>query len=370
MPGRRSATARHRRLAQRGNNRRRNVQRRRGNTTRVPSGKPRVKIKPKQRPKHNVLGRAVGTLATAGIRMLDNHYLGGAGHKIWTSLTGSGDYVEEAANQPFEVTANTIVHPTLTPTVPLITDEGGMVRVRHREFITDIRVDYEGNSSLDFVIQPGSARTFPWLSSVGQRFQQYKLLGGVLEYVTLSGNAVSSVAPALGQINMVAQYDVARAPLEEPVERLNTYFSNAGIVSDDLMMALECETTEQPCQVYNIRDPAADNKSQPVDLRWYDFCRVTTQIRGAPPSPDIGETWIAGQLWFTYDILLIKPVYYKKQDFGPTPYTATRRPSAVASSPCSTAQPAPAAPEQEAEKEPECVQRVVKPDGAGGWFLA
>jgi hypothetical protein len=299
--------------------------------------------------------------------MLDNRFLGGAGqaaHKIWTSLTGSGDYVEEAANQPFEVTANTVVHPTLTPTVPHITDEGGMIRVRHREFITDINVNDLGESDGDFLIQPGYAKTFPWLSSVGQRFQQYKLLGGVLEYVSLSGNAVAASAPALGQINMVAQYDVARDPILEPVERLNTYFANSGIVSDDLMMAIECETTEQPCHVYNVRNP--DEKSQPIDLRWYDFARVTTQIKGAPPAPP-GENWIAGQLWFTYDILLIKPVYHKRQEFGPTPYVATRRPSAVHPTHPSCSM---STEEAEAEKVPEPAKQVVKPDGNGGWFLA
>lgn len=272
--------------------------------------KAQVNVKMPQKPKYNVLGTAVGAVAKA----LDSKLTGGLGHKIYAALTGSGDYVEETKKMPFEVSANTVVHSSLIPSVPNIANDGGMVRVRHREYITDIAINESGEAFTVFNLQPGDAKAFPWLSNLANRFQQYKLLGGVFEYVTLCGNAVSAAVPALGAINVVVQYDVTRQYMTDPREILNTYYSNSGVISADLMLSLECETTEQPCQVYMIRDPDP-NLPQPADSRWYDFGRIELSIRGAPRAPPGTSNYVAGQLWFTYDILLIKPVIHEKQEF-------------------------------------------------------
>lgn len=279
--------------------------------SRPPSGPSKVAVKPKQKPKYNVLGNAIGAVA----KVLDDKYTGGIGQKIFTALTGSGDYVAEVKSHDYDIEANTVVHPTLTPTMPHITDDGGLVRVRHREFLGNILIDDQGVSFSGYALNPGNPKAFPWLSNLGNRFQQYKFLGAVAEYVTQCGNAVGNAVPALGQVNIVAQYDVSRALMTNPVERLNTYFSNSGVISADLMMAIECETTEQPCQVYNVYNQQ-ETKSLPGDRRWYDFAEVSIQIQGAPPAAT-GTQYIAGQLWITYDVLLIKPVYYKQQQFVP-----------------------------------------------------
>jgi len=270
-----------------------------------------VAVKPKQQPKYGVLGQALGTVA----KTLDKKYTGGLGHEIFKALTGSGDYHADSKDLPYVVEANTVVHPKLIPTMPKISNSGGMVRVQHREFITNITIDAKGSSVGRVDIQVGNPLAFPWLSSLGNRFQQYKVLGGVFEYVTLSGNAVSAAVPALGQISMVLQYDVARQPMTDQREILNTYYSNSGIISSDLMVALECETTEQPCQVYLVRNAEA-GEPVPTDLRWYDFARLEFTIVGAPPSI-LAPNYVAGQLWFTYDLLLIKPVMHLTQSFIP-----------------------------------------------------
>lgn len=302
--------------------------------SRTPKGESRVTVKPPQKAKYNVLGNIVGGIA----KTLDNKYTGGIGQKIFTALTGSGDYVEEVKDHEYDIEANTIVHPTMTPEIPRITDDGGLVRVRHREFISNVNITDQGTSGLSVVLNPGNGKTFPWLSGLGNRFQQYKFLGCVVEYVTQCGNAVSAAVPALGQINIVATYDVARVTPSDPVERLNTYFSNSGIISADLMMAVECETTEQPCQVYNVYDN--ESKSQPVDKRWYDFAEVSVQILGAPKAPTATE-YIAGQLWITYDLLLIKPVYAKTQAFTPPMLSMPLAPPSTPSSDEKESEPAP-----------------------------
>lgn len=315
--------------------------------------KAQVAVKTPQKPKYNVLGTAVGAVAKA----LDSKYTGGLGHKIYTALTGSGDYVEETKNMPFEVSANTVVHNSLIPSMPNIANDGGMVRVRHREYITDIVIDGKGESFTVFNLQPGDSKTFPWLSNLANRFQQYKLLGGVFEYVTLCGNAVSAAVPALGAINVVVQYDVTRQYLTDPREILNTYYSNSGVISADLMLSLECETTEQPCQVYMIRDPNP-NLDQPNDSRWYDFGRMELSIRGAPPAPNMG--YVAGQLWFTYDILLIKPIIHETQKF---PFQEPMRNMPVAAE-----VPTPQYSRQQQPRQPGPPPPT--PEATGGWIRA
>jgi len=168
-----------------------------------------TKAKPQKKKTFSKIANGIVSVAKPIARVLDNHYLGGAAAKLFQSLSGSGDYALDMKEVPYTVAANTVVNPMMAPTVPMINDDRGATRVRHREFIRTIKMDSGAFSVSPFRLQPGDATTFPWLSPIARNFQQYKFLGCVLEFVSTSG-IYNSVTPALGQVIMATNYNVSQ----------------------------------------------------------------------------------------------------------------------------------------------------------------
>lgn len=275
------------------------------------AGQPKVPFH--QRPGVKLLTK----LGEVGLRLADKAYLGGAAGKMFDTLTGHGDYTLSAGDLPYDVKANTVIHPKMTPTVPMFSDDRGATRVRHREYLTNVQVT-QAFSNSPFRLQPGDAKTFPWLSAIANLYQQYKFLGCVFEYVTTSG-VFSAPSPALGQVMMVTNYNVTEPLFTNQANMLNSYFSCSGVPSTSLMHAVECENAEQPYQLYLIRDP----KKVPTpivdpggvsyngrDTHLYDFGMFQFASVGGPVA---AAGFVAGQLWITYDIMLYKP---KLPDIG------------------------------------------------------
>jgi hypothetical protein len=71
------------------------------------------------------------------------------------------------------------------------------VLIRHREYLGEISGSISYDVKRSFEINPGNPDTFPWLSGVAARFQEYRIRGLVFHYIPSSGNAVSGTSAAL-----------------------------------------------------------------------------------------------------------------------------------------------------------------------------
>jgi len=270
-----------------------------------------TKAKPRKKKTLSKIANGILTVAKPMAKVLDNHYLGGAAGKLFQSLSGTGDYELNMKDVPFPISANTVVNPTMAPTVPLINDDRGATRVRHREFIRTIKMDSKTFSIYPFRLQPGDNTTFPWLSPIARNFQQYKFLGCVFEFVSTSG-IFNSLTPALGQVILATNYNVSQPLFSNPTNMLNTYFSCSARPTDNVMHPVECETVESPYNLYYVRDPDAAVGPIPLpgtasyssarDIHLFDFANFQISCINGPSD------YIAGQLWVTYDIMLYKPV--------------------------------------------------------------
>jgi hypothetical protein len=257
-------------------------------------------------------GKLLAGLGEMGLRMADKHFLGGAAGKIFDTLTGHGDYQLSAGDLPYDLTANTVVHPSLTPTVPRMSDDRGATRIRHREYLTNVSTTSAFSLS-PFRLQPGDAKTFPWMAPIARLYQQYKFLGVVFEFVTTSGT-FSAPSPALGQVMMATQYNVTQPVFATQASMLNSYFSCSGVPATSLMHAVECENAESPYQLYFVRNPGVvpqDIKDpggpsyEVRDPHLFDFGVFQFASSGGPVAND---GFVCGQLWITYDVMLYKPV--------------------------------------------------------------
>lgn len=234
----------------------------------------------------SLLGGAIGNWAGKGLR----------------SLVGRGDYSEEHAASGLDVEANSIVQPMSAAQVPIFSTPEhlhGAVRVQHREYITDISTGIALGNLIALRINPSNLSLFPWLYSISKNFEQWLPMGIVFEFVSTAGNAFSGGAANLGDVNMATLYDVAAEPLNTKNEILNHFYSTSAATSQNLMHAIECAPGDTPCMPRYITHPNASGI--PTDPRLQDLGILYIFTNGSQ------SVYTAGQLWVTYDIILLKP---------------------------------------------------------------
>ena len=247
-----------------------------------------------------LLGKALRALGGAGGGVVGGMFgapLAGAAAGTGLGATisrwlGAGDYT---------VAANSIVRSTLrsSENIPMMHTSGQTVTIRHKEFIAEISGSVGFTVQRFFLIQPGDSNTFPWLSDIANKYQQYKIKGLVFHYVPTSGYAVSGTNPAIGSVMLQTSYRANDTAPTSKVEMLNEYWASESSPADSFCHPLECSPSENPFSIHYTRN-------QPVPAN------------DSPLMYDLGQTWVAtsgmpganvvGDLFVTYEIELSKPI--------------------------------------------------------------
>jgi hypothetical protein len=214
---------------------------------------------------------------------------GGAAGGLVSQWSGNGDY---------KVTKNTLLSPRNQ--VADFNKSAQSIVVRHREFIGTIVGSSGFTVQYELPINPGLPTTFPWLSGIASKYQQYEVKGMIYQYLPTSGTFNGNDA-ALGTIMMQTTYRATdSAPLSK-VEMLNEYWSNEIVASQTMLHAIECDPKENPFAVHYVRNTPITT-GEPL---MYDVGKtfIATQgMGGASPTSAIGD------LWVTYEIMLKKPI--------------------------------------------------------------
>lgn len=262
--------------------------------------KPRTKKKTTKRKEVTLLGqalRALGGLGGGAIGGMMGNPVTGA--NVGTSLgaaiskwLGSGDYT---------VQQNSIVTASMkgSNAIPMMHNLGQSVTIRHKEFLCTIKGSRNFTLQRFFLLQPGDTNTFPWLSGVANRFQQYRIKGMVFHYVPTSGYAVSGTDPALGAVMIQTSYRANDSDPTSKVEMMNEYWASENIPSDSFCHPVECSPKENPFQVHYVRTLPVPTGDSPL---LYDIGKTYVATQG---MPDDGKN--VGDLWVTYEIELMKP---------------------------------------------------------------
>jgi len=173
------------------------------------------------------LGKALRLLGGVGGSAVGSMFgVGPAGSAVGTGLgatlskwLGQGDY---------EVSSNSIVKSAkAAPQIPLMHSSNQTVVVRNREYLGQVISSTAFTVQGFFPINPGRDDTFPWLSQIARRFQEYTLKGMVFHYVPTSGSI--STTQALGSVMMQTTYRSTDAPPTSKIEMLNEYWANEAV---------------------------------------------------------------------------------------------------------------------------------------------
>jgi hypothetical protein len=216
-----------------------------------------------------------------------------AGNSLGASISkwlGSGDY---------EVHQNSLVSRVKASSgIPMMHNNSQSVVVRHKEFLGEIR------SSTDFTIQrsyplnPGRPDTFPWLSRIAGRFQEYAFKGVVFHFVPTSGSISST--QALGTVMMQTSYRTTDAAPVSKIEMLNEFWSSESVPFEPFAHPIECDPKENPFNVHYVRSGDVPNTDT---LLAYDLGRTFVATSGQST-----DGVAIGDLWVTYEVELKKPL--------------------------------------------------------------
>lgn len=268
------------------------------NPQRVSPASSSVSAVPRQRYENTGLGRKIGG------------WLGEAAEDF-VGFMGWGDY-DEVSPSPEALNTNSLAGRMGPGVLPGFQSAAGMIRVQNREFLGDISTGTDlSTQSYVRVLNPADALTFPWLNVLAQSFEQWSPLGMMFEFRSTSGAAISGTNSSLGSINMATQYDVLAPRFGSKNTILNHFFSASGKPSENILHPIECRPDQTPIKPLMIRKPTQELGVLEVgvlatldamyDARLYDLGRFEMLNTGSQAA------YVGGELWITYDILLLKP---------------------------------------------------------------
>lgn len=234
--------------------------------------------------------------------------LGGLLNRAVYAVTGFGDY---------NVKHNVLLE---TNGPPIVANHGKEFIVRHREYIGDI---YSSGGSANtpspfinqaFSINPGQLNSFPWLSSVASKFEQYRIDGMIYEFKSLYSDAVVTQNGSIGSIILATEYN-AGAPAFSSKQQMENYeFAQSCKPSHSVLHPIECARSQSVLNELYVRPSAL-----PVgeDIKTYDMGDFQIASQGIPLGA-AGAPVNLGELWVTYQISLLKP---KIPSLGPASYS-------------------------------------------------
>jgi len=215
--------------------------------------------------------------------------LGGAAGSILSRITGVGDYK--------------IVGNTLWPgssgkqDMPVFSNAADGFIISHREFVTDIAgsVAFANKS---FLINPANASLFPWLSTVAVDFEQYEMLGMVVEYRPTSG-AIGAATPNLGTVVFATDYNCINPVFNSKMEMEAYEYCTSTVSNTGMIHPIECKRADRPNRVYYTSTfSVSAGTIDPLMLNLGNLQVGTVGQQGTYPI---------GEMWVSYHIRLLKP---------------------------------------------------------------
>lgn len=178
--------------------------------------------------------------------------------------------------------------------------------ITHKEYITDVKASTHSNTNLvsgtnmfRFPIQPADPTTFPWLATVAQNYQEYRILGMVFEFKSTCGSAISSTNNSMGSVLMSTQYRAGAQPFLNKQQMDNEQYSSDTVPWVNACHFIECAPHESPLTTLYVRsgDTGTNESIEQFDLGTFTIATCGQQ----------SDVAVLGELWVSYQIELLKP---------------------------------------------------------------
>jgi len=238
---------------------------------------------------------AKGSSPSIGARM--GAFIGDNAQSALARITGLGDY---------HVKHNALLE---TNGPPEVINNGKEFIVRHREYIQDIySASGTANTPSPFAvstynINPGNIGCFPWLASIADKFEQYRVEGMLFEYKSLYSDAVVTQNGSIGSIILATEYNAGAPGFSSKQQMENYQFAQSAKPSCSILHPIECARSQSTLTELYVRTGTVP---QGEDIKTYDFGDFQIASQGIPLGA-AGAAVNLGELWITYQITLLKP---------------------------------------------------------------
>lgn len=166
------------------------------------------------------------------------------------------------------------------------------LRIKHKEFVTDVEIPTGTGVFEKFEVNPGLSTFFPWLSQIAQRFESYYFNSFKLHYVSSVSTDTS------GSLAICPDYDAAdNNTLASKAELLSFEDSVRGPWWTNFTMTSTPRNLRKAKTFYVRGQDLASN----LDIKTYDTMQINLLAEGD------GDDAVGGELWVEYDIQLLTP---------------------------------------------------------------
>lgn len=235
-------------------------------------------------------GQATSAWGRVGAQIGDKAWATGA--KLFKNWTGFGDY---------KIVGNSLMAGGIDNL--RISTQGRSTRISYREYLGDIvtSTTVGAFNKRDFIINPGLASTFPWLSPIARQYEQYKAHGIIFEFQTTASDFGGANAQ-IGSIMMATEYDVQDIDVfSSKAKMMNSAYSQETKMSNNLVAGIECDPSELQRNVFYVRNSQQAFLS---DSRDYDVAIFTIATQGGTVAANTS----IGSLYVHYDIEFFKEI--------------------------------------------------------------
>jgi len=185
-------------------------------------------------------------------------------------------------------------------TVPSMHSTNDSIIVRHREYVGDVN-STTTYASTSLPLNPGLVGTYPWLGRIAQSFQQYRILGMVVEYIP-EVSEVSANEISLGVVALTAQYRTDLPAYPSLLVALESEFAVSGKPNCPLNLAIECSPKQSAYNSWFVRTGGVPSGE---DTKLYDFVDLVVIANNQQTS-----NVVLGQIWLSYEIELMRPTSF------------------------------------------------------------
>lgn len=218
-------------------------------------------------------------------------FLGGHAATLLGSIFGLGDYQHGKS-----VGSNSMLNGTSPPVISQSDKQRAFI-FRHREYINDV-LSSTTFTNTSYIINAGLFRTYPWLGPIASAFEQFKVMGMLFEYKSLT----SDISPnSSGSVIMSTEYNLTKPNFVSKIQMENSEYAVSCKPTVSMLHAIECEPKEIPVNILDVRSGAVPSGQDP---RFYDLGNFQIATQGQTTTQSV-----LGELWVTYEIAFFKPLF-------------------------------------------------------------
>lgn len=179
--------------------------------------------------------------------------------------------------------------------------EGSDIIITHREFVGNVK------SSINFTtttypINPGNPILYPFFSRIASLYEEFDIMGQLMEFRPTSATAVGTTSSAMGVVIMATDYDCYDSNFTSKRQMEAAEFSSAAVPYETFIHPIECDRTRNVLSQQYVVPGIVDASQAPGDRRLSVLGNFTIATEGQQAdNTDIGE------LWVTYHIRVSRP---------------------------------------------------------------